>query len=462
MSTPRSDRSPFLKPLLVVAVAIAATAASFPMVEAKTFAPRYDVAEHEFKNVMGLFKGRAHFNRDTGTIMVYSHSIGAAQGDTIIRMGGLYPTNSGDLLGSYSAAVSIDVSTIAQVACPVHIGGIKGELSITLQKWRLVSNVWKAEEEATVKTYSCVVFGHINERIQTSRTFTFNAGQSYRVVAEVEASTVAQGVVESLVDACGNVEGCGIDSHKVTLHSIVVPNQAPKARANPSTVWYVNALLGASASGRGCDPDVRLASVKVSVDGHSSTTTSTTQTCLTATHTFTPAAPGSYTVRTVSKDNENAFSAESTNNVNVNLLPTVLASVPGFPDLSQVTRDMLGNYVTVETYVGSDETVRAYRVTAGGIVRLNTMGSYVAQTGDRFAVTENDRLLGTATTTVGGVQKWSGAVVENGEWWQFVPAGTIGVVPVGDSPAPEQSFTPFAEIADSTPAVEETHSIDNQ
>lgn len=446
-----------MKKTIVVILIASLVLMTVPAAESKVYKKPYDQSEHVVNKIVGGAAGKVRYDRAQGKIESYLITGVIGEGDTTIRMGNTHVVNSGDLLDKYSDMSRASVYTRGHLSC-LGIDFSLGEnaaLSVELQKWRRSGVTWVLEERSPMDTDDCTAITTIDETKHLGSTFTYNAGQTYRLMVAVNSKVKIVGVGEAAVDFCTDAnwwELCSTNNFPewIIVNEISVPNQNPRVRAYENQKdWYVLAsLLGATTDGRGCDFDGSSTSVRVAVNGFSSTS-GTGSACRTTTHTWKPLAPGFYGFTVTATDNEGA-SASDTDSHEITVIPTATA-VTGFPNLATIPESSLGTRVTIETLVNAAGEVRAYRVSSGAVVHMDTLTGVVPAPTDAFAVTEYDRLLSTASIQLDTGDEWSGAVLKHGaNWWEIRP---VGALPGESTPyvlAPAATF----DVLDTAPVVD--------
>ncbi|MGQ0536332.1 MAG: hypothetical protein ACT4PT_09690 [Methanobacteriota archaeon] len=410
-----------MRRIVIVAVVAGLLA---PVALAKTLAAPYNQWGGSFDAAWGSYGGEYWIEPTPGRAHVYARGLVAGGIVTRTVLGSTYTTNAGDLLSSFSAPTTASGRATGHFNCiNAVVGGTEATLSLSLRKERWTGSSWTLEEDKQLPSWSCFFYTLVDEPFSGGASFTFAPARTYRLGVEATAKANALGVGTAIVDFCSTGSStCGSAGESVTVSSISVPNQAPKARANAVAVWYPLAVLGMSATGRGCDIDGYVSRITVAVSGFGSTTRTGSSGCWNSFHQFQPLAPGTWTVTVTAVDNEGA-SATSTGSASATLLPLASseAGALALPELPAAEPRRL----ELRAIVAADGRVVSAYGNADGTL-LGDVAARPVLPGESEVVVTYDAVASQASVTVGGKHVWSGLVVkaDPASWASIVPADT--------------------------------------
>jgi hypothetical protein len=402
-----------LVPLLVTTLAS-------PLGLAKTFTA-FPNEEHFAQNASGNFYSEQLVTPNTGHVQVFAHGALAGTVEAVVRVGGTYVTNTGDIITPYNALVSTHGVLQGSINCVNFDGGTEGSLNLELQQWRLEGPVWVLKDVQPVRSWGCPLVSLVVDSFSVDRPMTFQPGSTYRVMLQVLARARSTDASQATVDFCesGTVR-CGVSPESVQLQEITIPNKPPYARFNDQSFWYVDALEdGVDVTGRACEIDGTTVRITLRILGFGETTTSIGAVCGDGTHHFMPLVPGFYTGMAEGLDNEGGL-GQDPGEVLVTIFP-VGSLPPGFPDLSQFSPTSSFGIVTL---LAPDESVLASRVTVDGVTISDGLTGLQPPVGSYLADIEYDLQAGQAAVTLDGLLRWSGLVVPVSDpvgWWDIRP-----------------------------------------
>lgn len=404
-----------------MALAVATLAICPPLGLAKTFTT-FNEVELFAQNPSGNYYEEHHATSGTGLAQVYAHAALGGSVDAVVRVGASYVTNAGDILEPFSAVTSTRGTVTGNISCVNFEGGTEGSLALDLQQWRFENSAWVLKDAFPVRTWGCPVVSVVVDSFSTSAPFTFEPAGTYRVMLQILARARSTDTSQATVDFCasGTVR-CGVSPENVQLQEIAVPNQAPYARFNDQSFWYVTAVEeGVRVTGRACDIDGTTVEIKMRILGFpGETTTPIGAVCGNGFHDFTPVAPGFYTGVAEGLDNEGALGRDL-GECRITVFPT--DPIPsGFPNLSQYQP---ASTFSIQSLMAEDDSVIANRVTVDGQIVSDTLSGMVPLVGSDLASISYDLQSGQASVTLDGVLNWSGVVAPAPDavgWWDVHP-----------------------------------------
>lgn len=384
----------------------------------------FDFGEASTQSSFGNFHAEHEVLPANGLINLYADAVISGGADVVGRVGATYILNSGDLLSPFSAFTTTEGVAVGELACLNIMPGTAASLSLTLQKWHLVGETWIVEQVVAVDEWRCPLVTLVDFEIFSGGTmFSYDPGETYRLVVEALAKAQASNGSEAITDFCdANAFDCGsltIPGH-IIIDEIVIPNQRPVALFHDTEVWFVDALLnGAVVTGRACDIDGTVTEIVVGISELlTNTTTPVGGICADGQHIVHVVAPGTFTGNAAGRDDENV-SGSDVGVFRVSILPPVQSGPVGFPDLAMAQPR---STATLETTLSEDGVVLAYRLLADGLVVADT--THESDGGTHAAVVSYDLLAGRVSVTMDGEQRWSGhvrPVIGARGWWDVEP-----------------------------------------
>lgn len=312
---------------LLALVGVALTLAG--LVDARTFAAPYDtgvvVLDRSFDNP--VYYGSA--NRGTGRIQLYVEGPGSNHAMLRAWVGGLYVTNAGPTLASYSETSTVTAEAVGKVSCRT----VGQALDLYATVWEWMGDHWVSREDAEFASWECG-YGTTPRVVSETRTgratHRFEPGRAYLLL--LHARGYAGGGWPSDSGAVG-LDFC--DEHPVCdrmyrepgfvrAKSIAIPNQGPRVAVESRQVWFATAASTTTTlTADACDPEGRIARVVIDFVGptlpqHRDERTDAPCVRVQASGRF--AAPGIYTLTVTAFDEEGA-SATASGVLRVTVLP---------------------------------------------------------------------------------------------------------------------------------------------
>jgi len=386
----------------------------------------FDYGDESTPVSFGNFDAQHEVRAPAGLMNLYSTATVSGGADVVGRIGATYALNAGDLLSPFTAFTTTSGTAVGELACINLNPGTEASLALALQKWHEVDGNWIVEQTAFVDEWRCPLVTLVNyEPFNGGGTFTYEPGETYRIIVEALARSRANNGSQAITDFCdANALNCGsvnIPGHLI-IDRIQIPNQTPVALFHDQTVWYVDAVVngGVVVTARGCDVDGSVQSVLIKVF-LTETATPATGVCANGQHVFNPPAPAIYAGTVFVTDDENVTGGD-VGVVQVTLLPPLASAPAGFPDLAAFSPR---STALVETWMDGRGGIEAHRLVVDGIVRSDTRTGH--ETVDHAASVYYDLTSGQASVVVDGHTTWAGAVapaLPGHAWWDVQPVAT--------------------------------------